>query len=488
MTVSAHTVRIERSVPLWRKVGYGAGSVADSIYFYAWDLLVLFYYTQVLGLSGTLTGLAILIALCVDAITDPYVGFFSDRLRGTRWGRRNTLLIASALPLAVSFALLFMPPAGLEGAMLFGWLLIFGVSSRILLTFFVIPYKAMGAELSRSVVERPRIIAAAAIGNTVARIGLPLLTFGLFFAASERYDRGQLDPANYPPFAIAAAVAMVVAIAMVVAVTLGPLRDDERRETQRPTGSLSLLSALREVIRAVNLTPNVRRIFLLAIFVFVCMVSITVLKIHVLTYLWQVPKDLSKWVMSAQGFGGALGAIALPMLGRAFDRRKAVVGGIVGFTMVNAAAVLLPAFGIGPQAGSADLAYLVIAMMFAGGVFLGAYLVSIGTLSSDVADEHEVATGERQQALIAGFLTLAIKTAGALMSLATGIYLDLIAFPKGVPAAEVPEAAVFKLAAFVAVFCVVGAVGVAAMCRRLDTSLDKQRRINQQLDAELTRS
>ncbi|MEZ5460000.1 MAG: MFS transporter, partial [Steroidobacteraceae bacterium] len=267
-------MRIERPVPLWRKVGYGAGSVADSIYFYAWDLLVLFYYTQVLGLSGTLTGLAILVSLCVDAVTDPYVGYFSDRLRGTRWGRRNTLLIASALPLAVSFALLFMPPAGLTGGALFGWLLFFGVCSRILLTFFVIPYKAMGAELSRSVVERPRIIAAAAIGNTVARVSLPLLTFGLFFEASERYERGQLDPVNYPPFAIAAAAAMVVAIAMVVAATLTPLREDERRETQGVTGSLSLAAALREVLKAMTLTPNVRRIFLLAIFVFVCMVSI----------------------------------------------------------------------------------------------------------------------------------------------------------------------------------------------------------------------
>ena len=54
---------LERTVPLWRKAGYGAGSVADSIYFYAWDLLVLFYYTQVLGLPGTLTGAAILVAL-----------------------------------------------------------------------------------------------------------------------------------------------------------------------------------------------------------------------------------------------------------------------------------------------------------------------------------------------------------------------------------------------------------------------------------------
>jgi GPH family glycoside/pentoside/hexuronide:cation symporter len=478
-------VSIERQVPIWRKAGYGAGSIADSIYFYSWDLLVLFYFTQVRGLPGTLTGIAILIALVIDAISDPYVGYLSDRLHGTRWGRRNTPVILSAVPLALSFALLFMPPASLGHTGLFLWLLFFGVSSRLLLTLFVIPYKAMGAELSRSVTERPRIVAAAAIGNTIARVGLPLVTFGFFFVESARYERGQLDPANYPPFATAAALAMLASIALVVAATLGPLRDDERREAPATTGSLSLGAALREVLQAMTLTPNVRRLFVLAVFVFVCMVSITVLKIHVLTYLWQVPKDLSKWVMSAQGFGGALGAVLLPLLLREFDRRRAIIIGIGGFTMINALAVLLPVFGVGPATGSRELATWVIAAMFMGGVFLGAYLVSIGAISNDVADEHEVATGTRQQALIAGFLTLAIKAAGGLMSLVTGIYLDLIRFPKGVPAAAVPPESVFALGAFVAAFCVIGAVGVIAACRRIDSSIAKQRDINRRLEAGL---
>jgi Na+/melibiose symporter-like transporter len=478
-------VSLERTVPFWRKAGYGAGSIADSIYFYAWDLLVLFYYTQVLGLPGTLTGLAIMVALVVDAVSDPYVGFLSDRLRGARWGRRNTLVILSAVPLAVSFALLFTPPAGLGTAALFAWLLFFGLASRIMLTFYVIPYKAMGAELSRSVVERPRIVAAAAIGNTVARIGLPLATFGLFFVESARYERGQLDPANYPPFAVAAALAMLVSIGLVVAATLGPLSEDERREPAGPSGSLSLPAALREVARAVTATPNVRRLFVLAVFVFFCLVSITVLKIHVLTYLWQVPKDLSKWVMSAQGFGGALGAVLLPWLFREFDRRRAIVAGIIGFTLLNALSVVLPVLGVGPPPGSRQLAWAVIVAMFGAGVFLGSYLVSVGAIGNDVADEHEVTTGRRQQALIAGFLTLAIKVAGGVMSLLTGVYLDLIRFPKGVPAADVPPDAVAALAAFLAAFCVVGAVGVTAACRRMDLSLDKQRRINRQLEAGL---
>jgi Na+/melibiose symporter-like transporter len=215
------------------------------------------------------------------------------------------------------------------------------------------------------------------------------------------------------------------------------------------------------------------------------MVSITVLKVHVLTYVWQVPRDLAKWVMSAQGFGGALGAILLPLIGREFDRRRAIVWGIVGFTGLNAIAVLLPVFGIGPAAGTRELGTLVIGMMFAAGTCLGAYLVAVGSISSDIADEHEVATGERQQALVAGFLTLAIKSAGGLMSLLTGVYLDLIDFPAGVPVAEVATATIAKLAWFVAAFCAIGAAGVVFVSRRFRVSLAKQREINARLDERL---
>jgi Na+/melibiose symporter-like transporter len=475
---------LERTVPLWRKAAFGAGSIADSIYFYAWDLFVLFYYTQVLGLPGSLTGLAILVSLVVDAVSDPYVGYLSDKWRGLRWGRRNTLIIATALPLAMAFILLFTPPEGLGHTGLFTWLLAFGVLSRILLTFFAIPYKAISADLSRSVIERPRIVAAAAIGNTLARIGVPLVTFGFFFGESTRYERGQLDPANYAPFAIAAALVMVACMALVVLGTYRPLMDDERAEAHAAPQSLAPLAAFREVARALTMTPNVRRVFVLAIFVFVCLVSITVLKIHVLTYVWQVPKGSGKWVMSMQGFGGGLGALLLPLLLREFDRRKALVWGIGGFTLLNAVAVLLPVFGVGPPPGSPQLANLVAGMLFASGIFLGMYLVAVGSIGSDVADEHEANTGTRQQALVGGFMTLAIKTAGGLMSFVTGVYLDLIAFPAGVPLGEVAPEAINKLAWFVAVFCAVGAAGVAFVSGRLDVSLVRQRDINRRLAAQ----
>ena len=70
------------------------------------------------------------------------------------------------------------------------------------------------------------------------------------------------------------------------------------------------------------------------------------------------------------------------------------------------------------------------------------------------------------------------------MSFVTGLYLDLIGFPVGVPLDKVSPEAITELAWFVAVFCAVGAAGVAFDSGRLDVSLARQRDINQRLAAQ----
>jgi len=69
---------------------------------------LLFYYNQVLGVRAVLASVAIMVALVVDALTDPMVGSFSDNLR-SRLGRRHPLMYAASVPLGVFLYLVFSP-------------------------------------------------------------------------------------------------------------------------------------------------------------------------------------------------------------------------------------------------------------------------------------------------------------------------------------------------------------------------------------------
>ena len=478
-------MQLERKVRLHSMVAYGVGSVPDSIKNFAWDLFILFLYTQVFGLSGTLTGLALLVAIAFDAVSDPYVGFLSDRSTGLPLGRRHSFMLFATVPFAVSFYLLFTPPAGLDQLGLFAWLVTFGVLSRLFMTFFAVPIRAVGAELSRDVGVRPRIIAFGTLGLTLARIGLPILAFSYFFVASEQYTRGQLDPTKYAPFAATFSIICVVAMLICIVGTYRPIREIEAMEAPVPRPRIGPLEGLKAVISAMTVTPNVRWSFILALVVFFSIVSISILKIHLVTYLWQTPPGLTQWIISAQYIGTGIGAFTLPFLVKAIDRKLCISAGMVGFTVLSALAVLLPLWGLFPPAASPELAYALIVTFLVAGLLLGVYFVAIGSLSADVADEHEVNTGRRQQALIGGFGMFAIKAAGALMTFITGVYLDLIAFPAGAPVGTVPAEKIAALGYFSAGFCVLGALLVLLTVSRLDTSLGKQQEINRRLQATM---
>ena len=162
------------------KFAFGIGQMAEGIKNNAFSTFLLLYYNQVLGLSGTLSGLAIMIALCFDAITDPLAGSLSDGWR-SRWGRRHPFMYASALPLGIAFYLLFAPPAGLTEFETFLWLTVFAVLTRGAMTLYHVPHLALGAELSDDYAERTSIVSYRMLFGVLGGALTILIGFSVFF-------------------------------------------------------------------------------------------------------------------------------------------------------------------------------------------------------------------------------------------------------------------------------------------------------------------
>ena len=149
------------SISLHSRLLYSSGIVSHALKEAAMGVFVLLYYKQVLGLSGTLTGLAIGISIIWDGISDPLVGAWSDRLR-SRIGRRHPLMIAAVIPMAAGFVMLYGPPGSVlsDQGLLFTWLLISMLLIRTALTFFMVPYLALGAEITEDYHERTQLASA----------------------------------------------------------------------------------------------------------------------------------------------------------------------------------------------------------------------------------------------------------------------------------------------------------------------------------------
>nr|MCS5638041.1 MFS transporter [Myxococcota bacterium] len=85
------------AVTLSTKLYYGFGSVAYGVKDNGFSYMLLLYYNQVLGLPASWVGAGLMLALIVDAFSDPLVGYLSDNLH-SKWGRRHPFMYAAALP------------------------------------------------------------------------------------------------------------------------------------------------------------------------------------------------------------------------------------------------------------------------------------------------------------------------------------------------------------------------------------------------------
>ena len=161
-------------------VAYGMGDMAQSIKNQGFNILLLFYYQQLVGLPGTLTGLALGIALAFDAITDPVAGGVSDRIKG-RFGRRHPMIAMAALPLAISFFFLFAPPAGVSDLTAFLWLTTFAILVRGSLTFYHIPHLALGAEMAPDYHQRSTLFGINSLVGTLTGAATTIVIYLFFF-------------------------------------------------------------------------------------------------------------------------------------------------------------------------------------------------------------------------------------------------------------------------------------------------------------------
>ena len=176
---------------------YGCGGAGYGVLYNA-HFFVLIYYSQVLGLDAGLAGLAVGIALVVDAITDPLIGYLSDSTR-SRWGRRHPWLYASILPLGASFYLLWHPPGFVAGdTLLFAWLMVCNVLLRAALTMFLVPAYAIVAELTADYDERTRLLTGFHVIYSVFLNGMSVLMYAIWLVPTEADFRWRHEPRGLP--------------------------------------------------------------------------------------------------------------------------------------------------------------------------------------------------------------------------------------------------------------------------------------------------
>ena len=145
-------------LPLRRTLAFAAGDIFGGGSFNVVNFLYPGYVALAVGLPAQTAGIIIMIARIFDAVTDPVMGFFSDKLR-VRFGTRRGSLLVSAPLIVLSMFLMFYPYSNPSQTVRFWAVLASYMLFYAIQTSIMIPYFSLSSELTEDYNDRARMMA-----------------------------------------------------------------------------------------------------------------------------------------------------------------------------------------------------------------------------------------------------------------------------------------------------------------------------------------
>lgn len=430
---------------LW---GYASGDGVNSVAINGVSNFALLFYTQVMGMSPELAGLALFLATFWDAISDPLMGSITDHTK-TRYGRRHPYMLIGGTVLALAFVALWLIPAGFQGEkVLFTYLLVVNLVVKTAFTVFMVPYTALGFEMCKVYEDRARVQGVRYGFNMFINIVFGGLGWIVFFPDREAADGTLIDgtriEANYQTMGVVfGIVCLVLAVYCVKATYKFAEKNEVKTDASIEKGLAAHVKVFVHDLKDVYSDKLVWLVF--GFFGLVQFSMMVVAQVQMFTYVEYMQfTALEKTFVHTGGMVAfAIGSLALAGLVHRWDKKKT---GIVAMIMSAAGGLGLFAVFTGgvldPQAKLGDFpiavpVFGVLQMMWWGGCGI---IVPLATsMIADLSEMKKWQTGEVTEGRYAAGFTFFLKLAGALGLLVTGYILKSVGYVSGAET-QAPEA------------------------------------------------
>lgn len=421
------------------RIGYGIGQLPEGIKSAAFGFYLLFFFNQVLGLSGTLVGAALFIALCIDAISDPLVGSWSDSTK-SKYGRRHPFMYIAAIPFALSFYLLFAPPDDLGSTGLFLWILGFSVLTRSAMTLYSVPYMALGAELTNDYDERTLLSSLRTIFQLSGMFLVLIVANQLFFGATDAYADGRLNPAAYANFSLMSVPFMIMGILFAAAVTHSQIP----HLNQPKSVPFSIIRVIGDVTTAFRI-PSFTAVVCGSVVSGINQGMVQALILYTGTYFFRLTQGQMTLLFATAITGMVIGSMLSRSISYLIKEKKMVfIAGMAWYAFFTSSVIILKLFDWLPFTSQDEVAFLYIASALISAIGLGAAIPLTGSMIADITDEHERIYGDRQEGIYYAAASFAGKAVGGIGPIFAGIIIDLAGIEPGTSPDEVAAEAIIR--------------------------------------------
>ena len=400
------------------KLGYLFGDFGNDFTFILSSSFLLKFYTDVMGVSAFIVGIAMMVARFVDGFTDIAMGRICDRSKVTHAGKFKPWILRMSAPVAIASFLIYQSSLA-NTAMWFRifWLFItYILWGSIFYTSINIPYGSMASAISREPEDRQSLSTFRSMGSTLAGVivgvGVPLLTYDTV--------NGQTIMNGYKFTVIAGVFSALAILCYFLCYFLVTERVTPQMSHREPHG-------LGKMLR--NAIKNRALISIIVASVLMLMAQLTLQSMANYVYPNYYNNAKAQSISTIAMLIGMLlaAAIAKPLARRFGKAEISVASNLV------AAIISLLLFFLRPQN-----VWVYIGINLIAWLGLGIFTMVSWALITDVIDYSEIKNGIREDGSIYAMYSFARKLGQAASAGASGILLSLVgysqetAFDKGV--------------------------------------------------------
>ena len=424
------------------KLGYGIGDLGYALIWQMISLYLLFFYTDVFGITAAEAGIIFLIARIWDAVNDPLLGFLADRTQ-SRWGKFRPYLLFGAVPVGVCLVLAFSTPdLGHIGQ--FIWALVTYILLGMVYTAVNLPYGSLLAVCTRNQSDRSSMAAYRMIFGFLGVLVVGTLTKPLV----GKFTNEQTG------FQVVAAIYAVLAAIIIWTVFANVKEKVTPVKTQRYN--------LKEMLKILTINKPLIVICSAVLFVTTAITIRSAVGMYFFKYN-MAREDLFPLFMGIIVISMILGCVAANFLRKKLEKKNLYILGMIIFAIGDIGIFFSPYSAIN----------LIIFFTVLAGLGTGIFYVLLLAMVADTVEYAEWKTGKRAEGMIYSAYTFTAKLSAALGGAAAGLLLSLVGYVPNstqTATADFGIRALFTLGPFIS-----GVIAVAIMnFYNLDSALFKR--------------
>jgi Na+/melibiose symporter-like transporter len=345
----------------------------------------------------------------------------------------------SAIPVAVSYLLLWNPPDWSDQAIFF-YLIAVAVLIRTFITCYEIPSAALAAELTTEYDERTKLLSYRYLFGWIGGLTMFFAGLKIFLTPDENHPVGQLNRAGYAHYGIAAALLMFVAIL----ISAGGTHSQIKHLPKPPPGKLELGRLAREMVGTLA-HRSFLQILMASLFTAMAGGLVLSLNIYLNTYFWEFSSDQIANFTFASLTSALLAFAFAARLSGLFGKKPTAMTLMAVALVISALPIVLRLMGLFPQNGDPVLFPLIFALSITstGASITAGILMS--SMIADVVEDSELRTGRRSEGLFFAAAAFVAKAVSGIGIFSSAMIIQAVNFPKGAQPGQVPAEVIRNL-------------------------------------------